>query len=116
MNAATASTGPVRAVVAAPRPEHVVRAVTNLLTSADRPVEVEVVLYGAGLDLVLGDETAEQMARLRQAGARLFACADSLAGRGLGAGHVLPGVEVVPAAVWHVALRQHEGWSLVPVW
>ncbi|MFD4955578.1 DsrE family protein [Streptomyces sp. NPDC088337] len=106
---------PVRAVVAAPEPDRVVRAVQNLVAAADRPVEVEVVAYGAGLDLVLGEESGEQVTRLLETGARVLACANSLSGRGLTADILVAGVGVVPAAVWHLALRQHEGWSLVPL-
>ncbi|MFF4864744.1 DsrE family protein [Streptomyces sp. NPDC001231] len=110
--AGSRSPAPVRVVVAAPQPDRVVRAVTNLV-AADRPVEV--VVHGAGLDLVLGEESGEQVTRLLETGARVLACANSLSGRGLTAGSLVAGVGVVPAAVWHLALRQHEGWSLVPL-
>ena len=49
------------------------------------------------------------------AGVRFLACANTLDGRGLSAEALLPGVEVVPAAVWHLARRQHEGWSYLPM-
>ncbi|MEU6009608.1 DsrE family protein [Streptomyces sp. NPDC047453] len=117
-NAEAAEAGfpaPVRVVVAAPQPDRVVRAVTNLVAAADRPVEVEVVVHGAGLDLVLGEEAGEQVPRLLETGARVLACANSLSGRGLTADTLVAGVGVVPAAVWHLALRQHEGWALVPL-
>ncbi|MFB7111982.1 DsrE family protein [Streptomyces sp. NPDC056291] len=119
-NAEAAEAGfpaPVRVVVAAPQPDRVVRAVTNLVAAADRPVEVEVevVVHGAGLDLVLGEEAGEQVTRLLETGARVLACANSLSGRGLTADTLVAGVGVVPAAVWHLALRQHEGWALVPL-
>ncbi|MGW5123044.1 DsrE family protein [Streptomyces sp. NPDC004069] len=114
-NAASGHPAPVRVVVSAPRPDRVVRAVGNLVAAADRPVEVEVVVHGAGLDLVLGEESAEHVARLLETGARVLACANSLSGRGLTADTLVSGVGVVPAAVWHLALRQHEGWSLVPL-
>ncbi|MGW4379160.1 DsrE family protein [Kitasatospora sp. NPDC004531] len=87
----------------------------NLVAAADCAVEVEVVAYGGGLDLLLRDDPAEDTARLVEAGARPLACANALAGRGLTADALMPGVRVVPAAAWHLALRQYEGWSLVPV-
>ncbi|MET7378368.1 DsrE family protein [Streptomyces sp. NPDC005526] len=116
MNAEPSSPPPVRVVVAAPQPDRVVRAVSNLVAAADRPLDVEVVVYGAGLELVLKGVRDEEAGRLRETGARVVACANTLAGRGVTAGALVPGVDVVPAAVWHLAVRQHEGWALVPVW
>ncbi|MCN9244807.1 DsrE family protein [Streptomyces sp. RY43-2] len=114
-NVQSAGAAPVRVVVAAPQPDRVVRAVRNLVAAADRPVEVEVVVYGSGLDLVLRGGSDTEITRLLESGARVLACANSLAGRDLTDDALVPGVEVVPAAVWHLTVRQHEGWSLVPV-
>ncbi|MFF3781159.1 DsrE family protein [Streptomyces sp. NPDC001933] len=112
----TSRAATVRVVVAAPQPDRVARATTNLLAAADHPLDVEIVLYGAGVDLILDRIPPAEAAALHEAGARVLVCANTLKGRGLTAEVLPPWVGVVDAAVWHLALRQHQGWSLVPVW
>lgn len=106
----------VRVVVAVPAAERAHRAVRNLTAAADLPVEVEMVCYGAGIDMVLaGHPLAEETRALQDEGIGLSACANTLRARGLEADALIPGVTVVPAAVWHLARRQHEGWSYLSV-
>ncbi|MFF9481846.1 DsrE family protein [Streptomyces sp. NPDC014733] len=106
----------VRAVVAVPAVDRAPRAIGNLLRAADLPLEVEAVCSGDGIGLVLADGPhAGTVATLREAGVRFLACANTLSGRGLTADDLAEGVGVVPAAVWHLVRRQHEGWSFLPL-
>ena len=106
----------VRVVAGAATADRAVRAVGNLLTASDLPVTVELVCYGPGIDLALaGGAAAERVRQLQERGVTVLACANSLTGRGLTAEALLPGVEIVKAAVWHLVRRQHEGWAYIPV-
>lgn len=106
----------IRVVMAAPQPDRVSRSVANLMAAADRPVDVEIVLYGQGIDLLLVPSRSAEAENLRDCGATVLACSNTLRGRGVGPEALPAWAGVVEAAVWHLALRQHQGWSLVPVW
>lgn len=58
-------------------------------------------------DSVFAPETID----LQKADVKFLACANTLTGRAITPGMLLPGVALVPAAVWHLVSRQHEGWS-----
>lgn len=111
----TTSEHRVRVVVGASVTDRSHQAVHNLLRAADLPVLVEVVCYGDGIDLVLDGPAASATAALQADGVRFLACANTLNGRGLSAAALLHGVGIVPAAVWHLARRQDEGWSYLPM-
>ncbi|MDF6045401.1 hypothetical protein LRD69_25265 [Streptomyces sp. JH14] len=69
----TIRTDTVRVVCRRPQPDRVARATMNLLAAADRPLDVEVVLYGAGIDLTLDRTSVDKAAALHEAGARVLA-------------------------------------------
>ena len=105
---------PLRVVFAVnTTPTAVVRAIHNLLDAATEPVTIEVVCFGPGLDAALrcSDVSLEMRALIDSASITVKACRNSLEGRGLGDDDLLMGVEVVPAAVLHLARRQRDGWS-----
>ncbi|MGX8259641.1 DsrE family protein [Streptomyces cellulosae] len=106
----------VRAVVGVPVVGRTPRKIGNLLKAADLPLEVEAVCYGDGIGLVLADSPhAESVAALQEAGVRFLACANTLKDRDLTTDTLGEGVDVVPAAAWHLVRRQHEGWSYLPL-
>ncbi|MER6334021.1 DsrE family protein [Streptomyces sp. NPDC014983] len=106
----------VRAVVGVPAVGRAPQALGNLLRAADLPVEVEAVCYSDGIDLLLaGGPHAEATAALQRDGVRFLACANTLRGRNITPDMLVDGVGVVPAALWHLARRQHEGWSYLPL-
>jgi intracellular sulfur oxidation DsrE/DsrF family protein len=88
------------------------RAARNLLDAAEEPVQLELVCFGAGLDIALAGGThAEPLRELMARGVTVHACRNTLHGRGLDAAALADGVGVVPAAVLHLARRQRAGWS-----
>ncbi len=106
----------VRVVSGAASPERAQRALRNLLAAADLPVTVELVCYGPGIELAFaGGVWTDGTRELQESGVRVLACANSLDPQGLNPEDLLPGVEIVPAAVWHLARRQYEGWSYLPL-
>ncbi|OFV79076.1 DsrE family protein [Rhodococcus erythropolis] len=94
-------------------PTAVVRAIHNLLDAAAEPVTIEVVCFGPGLGEALrcSDISLEMRALIDLASITVKACRNSLDGRGLGDDDLLMGVEMVPAAVFHIARRQRDGSS-----
>ncbi|BAE46177.1 DsrE family protein [Rhodococcus erythropolis] len=107
-------TEPLRVVFAVnTTPTVVVSAIHNLRAAASEPVAIEVVCFGAGLEAALGcsDVSVEMRALIDSAAITVTACRNSLNGRGLGDDDLLMGVDVIPAAVLHLAQRQRDGWS-----
>ncbi|OZF49327.1 DsrE family protein [Rhodococcus sp. 14-1411-2a] len=107
-------TEPLRVVFAVnATPTVVVSAIHNLRGAASEPVTIEVVCFGAGLDAALrcSDISLEMRALIDSATITVAACRNSLNSRGLGDDDLLMGVDVVPAAVLHLARRQRDGWS-----
>jgi len=80
---------------------------------APEPVEVEVVCEGRGLDMLFSHDNvvAERVTKLHKAGVVFAACANTIKGRHIGKGRLLPFVQVVKAGVAEVVKKQEAGWS-----
>jgi intracellular sulfur oxidation DsrE/DsrF family protein len=88
--------------------------VENLLDGWDGPVDVEVVRNGGAVEgLRRQSQSRAQVERLSAKGARFLACNNSLRAHGITSGQLVPQVEVVPAGVVHLAVRQLNGWAYV---
>lgn len=100
------------------------RSARNLIAAADEAVELELVCFGAGIDLTLANSpTAAELAPFRNTDSgpggpvriTVSACNNSLLRRGLDArAHpeiLVPGAQVVPAAVLRLAQLQRDGWA-----
>jgi intracellular sulfur oxidation DsrE/DsrF family protein len=92
------------------------RSCLNLLNAAESPALVEVVCFGGGVDFALaGGPSVDAVTELLARGVRVLVCRNSLDGRGLDESALIPEVGIVSAAVLHLAVRQHEGWSYLSV-
>jgi len=85
----------------------------NMLNAFDS-IEVEVVMNGPGIDLLLTDTLYHNtLERLHEKGIHFLVCKNTLNHRNLGSTSILPFAISVPSAIAHLIIRQHEGWSYI---
>jgi len=89
--------------------------IRNLITALKPdPVEVEVVAYSQGLNLVKHDSTqASEIAALQQMNVRFVACENSMRAQHVEAKDLLAGVQPVPSGIVEVVTKQEQGWSYI---
>lgn len=94
------------------RQRAVLRNTANLIGALEPGAAVELVTHGPGVELCTGESgLADALAELQALGAVVYACANTLAARGLTAEALRPGVAVVDSGVAHLVRRQRLGWS-----
>lgn len=103
---------------AGPLPEDVLagvlRSSQNAVAALGPEVPVEAVIQGPGVArLAQGSGSGDAVSAAVADGVRVLACGNSLRSAGVPAEGLLPGVEVVPAAIAHLAERQWDGWAYV---
>lgn len=77
-------------------------------------VQIEVVAYGPGLDMVLLEtEVAEKIDEAASRGVRIVACENTMTGRKLTRADMHPSVGYVKAGVVELMKRQREGWAYI---
>ncbi|MEC5193367.1 MULTISPECIES: DsrE family protein [unclassified Arthrobacter] len=92
----------------------VLRSGQNAVAALAPGVFVEVVIQGPGVSrLAQGSESEGDVSIAVASGIRVLACGNSLRSAGVPAEGLLPGVEVVPAAIAHLAERQWNGWAYI---
>jgi hypothetical protein len=85
----------------------------NFVTASGGERQVDIVVNGAAVDLVLtGSPVLALLQDVLDCGAvELGVCANTMAARGIGTGDLHSATTVVAAAVLHVAQRQWAGWA-----
>lgn len=92
----------------------VLRSTRNAVAALGPDVLMEAVIQGPGVvHLAQGSESDEDIGAAIASGVRVLACGNSLRSAGVPAEDLLPGVEVVPAAIAHLAERQWSGWAYI---
>ncbi|MDP2878794.1 MAG: DsrE family protein [Sulfuricella sp.] len=77
-------------------------------------VQIEVVVYGPGLDMVLLEtEIAEKIDEAASRGVRIVACENTMIGRKLTRADMYPSVGYVKTGVAELMKRQREGWAYI---
>jgi intracellular sulfur oxidation DsrE/DsrF family protein len=86
----------------------------NNILNAFPSVSIELVMNGPGIDLILKDafliNTLEQ---LSEKGIQFMVCKNSLNHKNMDHNSILPFCKIVPSALAHLVVRQHEGWSYI---
>ena len=80
--------------------------------------QLEVVIYGEGLDLILKSKSAQE-AQVKQLIAekkvQFAVCAMTLKRRNIDKSQVIDGVQIVDDGIYEIVKRQSEGWGYIKV-
>ncbi len=88
------------------------------VSSANPKTEMEVVMYGRGLDLVVSGKTTLEsgVQEAMSAGHATFAvCAIAMRNQKVEARELLPNVRVVPDGIGEIVAKQGAGWGYIKV-
>ncbi len=80
--------------------------------------QLEVVIYGMGVSLVLQDGSSQQTAitrLLNDKNVSFKVCAVTLQRQNIAQSRLLPGVQVVPDGIYEIITKQREGWGYIKV-
>jgi len=90
----------------------------NEVTKANTNAQVEVVMFGQGLNLAIKDRSvvADEVTRLAQNKNVAFrVCAVAMKNQNVDKNQLLPGVETVPDGIYEIISKQGEGWGYIKV-
>lgn len=90
----------------------------NEVSKAEPTAQMEVVMYGQGLDLVTRGKSAvsEDVLRLAQNNNIAFkVCRVAMKAHNLQPGDLLQGVQTVPDGIYEVISKQQQGWGYIKV-
>ena len=77
-------------------------------------VEVEIVAYGPGLNMLKGDsKVAARLNKALDQSVGLIACGNTMQKMKVGKADLAGGVKIVDAGLVHIMKRQKEGWNYV---
>ena len=88
------------------------------ISAANPRAEMEVVMYGQGLDLVVSGRTTPESdvkEALNTARVSFKVCAIALKNQKIDASQLLPKVEVVPDGIGEIVAKQRAGWGYIKV-
>lgn len=92
----------------------VLRSSQNAVAALGPAVPVEAVIQGPGVALLAeGSGSSDAISSAVASGVRVLVCGNSLRSAGVPAESLLPDVDVVPAAIAHLAQRQWDGWAYI---
>jgi intracellular sulfur oxidation DsrE/DsrF family protein len=78
------------------------------------PIEVEVVAFGPGINMIkLDSAVAEDIAKLQEQGVKFMACGNAMRAHKLEMKDLLPGMIQVPAGIVEVVEKQEAGWIYI---
>jgi uncharacterized protein len=90
----------------------------NIIRELNPSSQLEVVIYGMGLNLVLKEGSTQQTAITKLLGDKNISfkvCAVTLQRLNIDKSQLLPGVEVVPDGIYEIITKQREGWGYIKV-
>jgi intracellular sulfur oxidation DsrE/DsrF family protein len=90
----------------------------GLIKDANPAANLEVVVYGQGLDLVVKNRSAQESAIQKIIADQLVSfkvCAMTLKRNNIQKDQLLPGVETVPDGIYEIISKQAEGWGYIKV-
>jgi uncharacterized protein len=77
-------------------------------------VDIEVVAYGPGIDMLKLDSTAGgRIDEASKAGVKVIACENTMRNQKLSKADMLNGISYVPAGVVELVSRQQQGWAYI---
>jgi hypothetical protein len=90
----------------------------NLIKSGNPDAQLEVVIYGQALNLVVRDQSSQasaiqQLLALKDVSFKV--CAFTMKRNNIDKSMLLPGVEVVPDGIYEIITKQKDGWGYIKV-
>lgn len=88
----------------------------NEISQSTPDAQMEVVLYGKSLDMVVKDRSivANAVQQLsNQKNVAFKVCAIAMKNNQIDKSQLLPGVQIVPDGIYEIISRQHEGWGYI---
>jgi hypothetical protein len=88
----------------------------NEITSTNPEAQLEVVMYGRGLNMVVQGKSfvsneVQRIAGNKNVGFRV--CAIAMKNQGIDKSQLLPGVEIVPDGIYEIVSKQKQGWGYI---
>jgi len=90
----------------------------GLIRAANPEAQLEVVIYGQGLDLAVRGRSAQESAvqkLIADGKAKFKVCAMTLKRNNISTDQLVAGVEVVPDGIYEILTKQREGWGYIKV-
>lgn len=88
------------------------------ITQSRPDAQVEVAIYGEALPMVMKDKStmADAIQELSSSKKASFkVCGMTMKRNNVDKSQILPGVDVVPDAIYEIVSKQHEGWGYIKV-
>jgi intracellular sulfur oxidation DsrE/DsrF family protein len=88
------------------------------ITQSRPDAQVEVAIYGEALPMVMKDKStlADAIQELSSSKKASFkVCGATMKRNNVDKNQILPGVDVVPDAIYEIVSKQHEGWGYIKV-
>ena len=90
----------------------VLRNVSNLIVALEPGTQIELVVHGPAIGLLLpGSPHSETVRVLQNRGLVVDACQNTLRSEHISPEQLIPDAAIVPSGVAHLVLRQREGWA-----
>ncbi|WP_374009242.1 DsrE family protein [Leifsonia sp. LS-T14] len=92
----------------------VLRNASNLIDALGAGTDVELVVHGPGINILLPDSPHRETVRtLQHRGLTVDACQNTLRSEAIDPEHLVPDAVIVPSGIAHLVIRQGEGWAYV---
>jgi intracellular sulfur oxidation DsrE/DsrF family protein len=88
------------------------------ITTASPKAELEVVMYGKGLELVMPGKSTmltEVNAAMKNPNVSFRVCEGAMRNNNVSRDQMLPGITTVPDGIYEIITKQHEGWGYIKV-
>jgi intracellular sulfur oxidation DsrE/DsrF family protein len=88
------------------------------ITASSPKVEMEVVMYAKGLELVMPERSAyiaDVKEAMKNPNIKFKVCAIAMKNNGVTAAQLLPGVETVPDGIYELVSKQQDRWGYIKV-
>ena len=86
----------------------------NNILNAFSKIQIELVMNGAGIDLVMNESGFSNILELQhQKGIQFVVCQNSLNQKNISANALLPFTKITPSSIAYLIIKQHEGWSYI---
>ncbi|MFF9565699.1 DsrE family protein [Leifsonia sp. NPDC014704] len=90
----------------------VLRNIRNLMDALGAGTDLELVVHGPGISIVLPDSPHRETLRALQHGGLIVdACQNTLRSMEIGPEQLVPDSVIVPSGIAHLVIRQRNGWA-----